>query len=413
VGGKKLAAGYFRPQFQQQNRIRSKDKGNQEFWVGPCLWVLPYAVRPLQEGKGRRIFLNTPQKQKLVNLILPGNDWNLKQRCHLWSCLVALVGLVRSVLIQFIRKSPTVNKKEFFPILWYKRILPNTYKLAKMNSCHPWDCCQLGDVPAEFFLNKDQHPDFEGRFSKWLTLHLTKRLACCKCNDWWFKVEEATSPAQQAMPITGGFFNMRANFQKMVWLEFHFGQWRPLGSGGEEYKNQKKACRNGMVEAIVILTRKLCFLIPPNNSVATLGLLNNKKSPRTVTLPEETRTISRKEGEVLIFGFGPPNLGDRFGKRNSHQFSTAIFRILAKHTTIWLKFDWRFWKRSWYLLFCYPQMKLKQRFLIMPINTLSFINRECEHQFWEKIESLQVEFLGLAKTRRKVQKWIYWMFLKS
>jgi len=282
------------------------------------------------------------------------------------------------------------NKKEVS--IYGQEYTATTYKLAKMNLAIRGIAANLGDVPADTF-NKDQHPDLKADFIMANPPFNQK--------DWRAAnelIDDSRWRGYEVPPTSnanyGWILNMASKLSENGVAGFILANGA-LSGGGEEYKIRRKLVENGMVEAIVILPRSMFYT---TDISVTLWILNNNKSARTVTLPEETRQYRERKGEVLFLDLR--QIGEPFEKKFT-QFSTDHIQNIAKTYHNWQKFDGDFENEAEYSYSAtLDEIKAKD-FSLVPSKYIEFINRDESINFEEKMESLQVEFSDLLKQEEK------------
>ncbi|MGZ9677516.1 N-6 DNA methylase [Flavobacterium sp. GNP001] len=174
-----------------------------------------------------------------------------------------------------------------------------------------------------------------------------------------------------------------------------------LSGGGDEYKIRRKLIENDMVEAIVILPRNMFYT---TDISVTLWILNKNKKARTVNLPDETRNYRDRQNEILFLDLR--ERGIPFEKKFTQFSEENILEITQAY-------------HSWQSLtptlsngegagivyknvpeFCYAasfdEVAAKD-FSLVPSKYISFVNRDENIDFDEKMTVLQTEFRELLQ----------------
>ncbi len=263
-----------------------------------------------------------------------------------------------------------------------------TYKLAKMNLAIRGIAANLGQVPADTFGN-DQHKDLKADFIMANPPFNQK--------DWRASDELVDDPRWQGYDVPpksnanyGWILNMVSKLSQNGIAGFILANGA-LSGNGDEYKIRKKMIENNLVEAIVILPRKMFYTVDIS---VTLWILNNNKTKQTVKLPDATRNYRIREEEILFMDLR--KIGEPFEKKFI-QFSPDHIKRIAKTYHDWQQEGTEYKDVPEY---CYSATKeevLKKDYSLVPSKYIEFVNRDENIDFDEKMKSLQLEMTGLLK----------------
>ena len=143
-----------------------------------------------------------------------------------------------------------------------------------------------------------------------------------------------------------------------------------LSGGGEEYKIRRKLIENNLVEAIVILPRKMFYT---TDISVTLWILNKNKRKHTRTIGGEERNYRDREEEVLFLNL--QQIGEPFEKKFI-QFNATHIQDIAK-----TYHDWQQTASDCKDVpeYCYSATKTeieKKDFSLVPSKYIAFVNRD-------------------------------------
>jgi type I restriction enzyme M protein len=266
-----------------------------------------------------------------------------------------------------------------------------TYKLAKMNLAIRGISANLGAVPANTFSN-DQHPDLKADFIMANPPFNQK--------DWRAANELTDDPrwAGYDVPPTsnanyGWILNMASKLSQNGVAGFLLANGA-LSGGGDEYKIRKKLLENDLVEAIIIMPRKLFYT---TDISVTLWILNKNKKEHTVTINNAVKKYRNREKEVLFMDLR--QVGIPFEKKFI-QFSEENIEDITTTYHSWQQVD----HGSIYNNtpeFCYSASLdevIKKDYSLVPSKYIEFKDRDENINFQEKMESLQSDFSELLKS---------------
>ena len=267
-----------------------------------------------------------------------------------------------------------------------------TYKLAKMNLAIRGINANLGDVPADTFA-KDQHPDLKADFIMANPPFNQK--------DWRADNELIDDPRWRGYDVPpksnanyGWILNMVSKLSDNGVAGFILANGA-LSGGGEEYKIRKKLVENGLVEAIVILPRNMFYT---TDISVTLWILNNNKTERTLELPDTTRNYRDRQKEILFMDLR--QIGEPFEKKYT-QFSEEQIKEITATYHNWQQKDSNYENIP---EFCYSatlEEIMKKDYSLVPSKYITFVNRDENIDFEDKMKALQNEFTDLLKTEEQ------------
>ena len=263
-----------------------------------------------------------------------------------------------------------------------------TYKLAKMNLAIRGINANLGDVPADTFA-KDQHPDLKADFIMANPPFNQK--------DWRADNELTDDPRWRGYDVPpksnanyGWILNMVSKLSDNGVAGFILANGA-LSGGGEEYKIRKKLVENGLVEAIVILPQNMFYT---TNISVTLWILNNNKTERTLKLPDTTRNYRDRQKEVLFMDLR--EIGEPFEKKYI-QFSPEHIQQIAQTYHNWQQKDSNYENIPEYCYAATLEEIEKKDYSLVPSKYITFVNRDENIDFEDKMKALQSEFTDLLK----------------
>jgi type I restriction enzyme M protein len=284
------------------------------------------------------------------------------------------------------------NKKEIS--IYGQEYTATTYKLAKMNLAIRGIAANLGDVPADTF-GKDQHPDLKADFIMANPPFNQK--------DWRASDELTDDPRWRGydVPPTSNanyawILNMVAKLSENGVAGFILANGA-LSGGGEEYKIRRKLIENDVVEAIVILPRNMFYT---TDISVTLWILNKNKKARTVELPDATRNYRDRQNEILFLDLREK--GIPFEKKYTQFSEDNILEI----TQAYHHWQTDLTKYQDIPEFCYAASIdeiVAKDYSLVPSKYITFVNRDENIDFEDKMKALQTEFAELlqAETQSK------------
>ena len=285
------------------------------------------------------------------------------------------------------------DKKEIS--IYGQEYTATTYKLAKMNLAIRGIAANLGAVPADTF-NKDQHKDLKADYI----------MANPPFNqsDWRADNELLDDPRWRGydVPQTGNanyawILNIVSKLSDNGVAGFILANGA-LSGGSEEYKIRKKLIDNGLVEAIVILPRKMFYT---TDISVTLWILNNNKKERAVKLNDVVKNYRNRQDEILFMDLR--QAGEPFEKKFI-QFSDTHLSEITNTYHNWQKTDSDYQDVPEY---CYSAKKdevIKKDYSLVPSKYIEFINRDENIDFGDKMTALQSEFSELLHSEEHSKK---------
>jgi type I restriction enzyme M protein len=174
-----------------------------------------------------------------------------------------------------------------------------------------------------------------------------------------------------------------------------------LSGGGTEYEIRKKLIENDLIEAIVILPRNMFYT---TDISVTLWILNKNKKEKTVQLPDEVRQYRNRENEILFLDLRQK--GIPFEKKYT-QFSEDEIQEIAGtyHTWQCLRLAQATSENKLKGYedipeFCYSATKEEVKakdYSLVPSKYITFVNRDENIDFEDKMKGLQTELSELLK----------------
>ena len=278
------------------------------------------------------------------------------------------------------------SKKEIS--IYGQEYTATTYKLAKMNLAIRGIAANLGDVPADTF-GKDQHPDLKADFIMANPPFNQK--------DWRASDELTDDPRWKGydVPPTSNanyawILNMVAKLSENGVAGFILANGA-LSGGGEEYKIRRKLIENDLVEAIVILPRNMFYT---TDISVTLWILNKNKKARMVQLPDATRNYRDRQYEILFLDLREK--GIPFEKKHTQFSDENIIEI----TEAYHNWQTDLTKYKDVPEFCYAASIdeiVAKDYSLVPSKFITFVNRDENIDFEDKMKGLQKEFSELLK----------------
>jgi type I restriction enzyme M protein len=246
----------------------------------------------------------------------------------------------------------------------------------------------LGDVAADTF-GRDQHPDLKADYIMANPPFNQK--------DWRGADELVDDPRWRGydVPPTSNanyawILNMVSKLSENGVAGFILANGA-LSGGGDEYKIRRKLIENDIVEAIVILPQNMFYT---TNISVTLWILNKNKKARTVQLPDENRNYRDRQNEILFMDLR--EVGIPFEKKFI-QFSEKNIKHVTQAYHNWQA------NLSQYKdvpEFCYSaslEEVASKDFSLVPSKYITFVNRDENIDFDDKMTTLQTEFSELLQ----------------
>ena len=278
------------------------------------------------------------------------------------------------------------NKKEIS--IYGQEYTATTYKLAKMNLAIRGISANLGDVPADTF-GRDQHPDLKADYIMANPPFNQK--------DWRASDELVDDPRWKGYDVPptsnanyGWLLNMVAKLSDNGVAGFILANGA-LSGGGEEYKIRRKLIENDIVEAIVILPQNMFYT---TGISVTLWILNKNKKARTVKLPDEVKNYRDRQNEILFMDLR--EIGIPFEKKYIQFSEENIYKITQAYHT---------WQTDLSVYenvpeFCHAatlEEVTAKDFSLVPSKYITFVNRDENIDFEDKMTALQSDFSELLK----------------
>lgn len=339
----------------------------------------------LAEGKGKGEFY-TPKS--IVNLI---SEMIEPYKGKIYDPACGSGGMfVQSV--KFI-ESHHGNKREVS--IYGQESINTTFKLCKMNLAIRGISGNLGEKAANTFSN-DQHKDLKADYIMANPPFNQK--------DWRAANELIDDPRWAGYDVPpksnanyGWILNIVSKLSNNGVAGFLLANGA-LSGGGDEYKIRKKLIKNDLVEAIVILPRKLFYT---TDISVTLWILNKNKKDRIVQLNDISKDYRNRKNEVLFMDLRQE--GIPFEKKFI-QFSDDNIEEITKTYHNWQQADTDYEDVP---EFCYSSKKeeiVKKDYSLVPSKYIEFVNRDENIDFDEKMKILQTEFSELLKEEEKSKK---------
>lgn len=272
--------------------------------------------------------------------------------------------------------------------IYGQELTSTTYKLAKMNLAIRGISANLGDVPEDTFA-KDQHPDLKADYIMANPPFNQK--------DWRAENELIDDPRWQGYDVPP---KSNANYAWILNIVSKLSQNGVAGfllangalsGGGEEYKIRRKLIENGLVEAVVILPRKMFYT---TDISVTLWILNNNKTQRSVEHPDGTKDYRDRKDEILFMDLR--QMGEPFEKKFI-QFSDEDITKIAKTYHDWQIENGDYKDTPEYSYNATKDEIIKKDFSLVPSKYIEFVNRDVNIDFDEKMTELSNEMGELLK----------------
>ena len=286
------------------------------------------------------------------------------------------------------------NKKEVS--IYGQEYTNTTYKLAKMNLAIRGISANLGDKAANTF-SDDRHKDLKADYIMANPPFNQK--------DWRADDELLDDPRWRGYDVPpksnanyGWILNMASKLSENGVAGFILANGALSGSG-EEYKIRRKLIENHLVEAILVLPQNMFYT---TNISVTLWILNRNKKERTVTVGDEERRYRNREGEILFMDLR--QMGEPFEKKFT-QFSSSDIQSVAS-----VYHDWQtstaadvsdvFNRPEFCYSASFDEIE-KKDFSLVPSKYITFVNRDENIDFDEKMRTLQAAFKDLLQAEEQ------------
>jgi type I restriction enzyme M protein len=285
------------------------------------------------------------------------------------------------------------NKKDIS--IYGQEYTSTTYKLAKMNLAIRGISANLGKVPADTFA-KDQHKDLKADFIMANPPFNQK--------DWRAENELIDDPRWQGYDVPpksnanyAWILNMVSKLSVNGVAGFLLANGALSGSG-DEYKIRKKLIKNGLVEAILVLPQNMFYT---TNISVTLWILNNNKKERFVEHPDENRNYRNRKDEILFMDLR--EIGSPFEKKFTHFTPGDISKIAGTYHS-WQQKDSDYQNTPEYCYSATIEEVAKKDYSLVPSKYITFVNRDENIDFDEKMKSFQTKFVSLLKEEEQSKK---------
>ncbi|MDC0239331.1 type I restriction-modification system subunit M [Candidatus Thioglobus sp.] len=291
------------------------------------------------------------------------------------------------------------NKKNIS--IYGQEYTATTYKLAKMNLAIRGINANLGAVPADTFGN-DQHKDLKADYIMANPPFNQK--------EWRADDELLDDPRWRGYDVPQSsnanyawILNMVSKLSNNGVAGFILANGS-LSGGSEEYKIRKKLIENRLVEAIVILPRKMFYT---TDISVTLWILNKNKSERTVKLNDQVKNYRNREDEILFMDLR--QIGSPFEKKFT-QFLPGDIERITKTYHDWQQVNNEYIDIAEYTYSASLDDIRKKDYSLVPSKYIEFVNRDENIDFEEKMRVLKSEFSELLNAEEQSKKDILKVF---
>ena len=341
----------------------------------------------LKEGKGKGEFY-TPKS--IVNLIAellePYKGIIYDPACGSGGMFVQSIKFI---------EAHNGNKKEVS--IYGQEYTNTTYKLAKMNLAIRGIAANLGEKAADTFAD-DQHKDLKADYIMANPPFNQKAWRADKelLDDprWRGYEVPSTSNANYAWIL-----NMVSKLSDNGVAGFILANGA-LSGGGTEYEIRKKLIENGLVEAILILPRRMFYT---TDISVSLWVLNKNKTERTVSRNDETIQFRERKNEVLFMDLR--QMGSPFEKKFTQLTKEDIENVANTfHTWQSTRFENDYENTPEYCYSTSFEELKKKDFTLVPSKYIEFVNRDENIDFDSKMKKLQTEFSDLLKAEEQSKK---------
>jgi len=272
-----------------------------------------------------------------------------------------------------------------------------TYKLAKMNLAIRGITGNLGEMAANTFAN-DQHKDLKADF---IMANPPFNQKQWRENDQL--VDDPRWEGYETPPISNANYawilNMASKLSQNGVAGFLLANGA-LSDAGEELKIRKKLIDNGLVEAIIIMPRKLFY---STDISVTLWILNRNKTKRTAEINGSTKNYRHRKDEVLFMDLR--QMGTPFEKKYVELALGERTKICEVYHNWQQENDEAAYQNI--PEFCYSASKgeIKDKgYTLVPSRYIEFINRDENIDFDTKMKTLQSEIKDLLVQEEQSKK---------
>ena len=282
------------------------------------------------------------------------------------------------------------NKKDIS--IYGQEYTNTTYKLAKMNLAIRGINANLGAVAADTF-GKDQHPDLKADYIMANPPFNQK--------DWRADTELLDDPRWKGyiVPPTSNanyawILNMASKLSANGVAGFLLANGA-LSGRGDEYKIRKKLIENDMIEAIIIMPRKMFYAVDIS---VTLWILNNNKEERSLELNDVKRNYRDRKDEILFMDLR--QIGIPFEKKFI-QFSEENTKQITATYHNWQQQDNDYKDIAEYCYVAKKEEVVKKDYSLVASKYIEFVNRDENINFDAKMKTLQSEFIELLQKEQQ------------
>jgi type I restriction enzyme M protein len=278
-----------------------------------------------------------------------------------------------------------------------------TLKLAKMNLAIRGISGNLG-VKADDTFAKDQHPDLKADFIMANPPFNQK--------DWRASDELTDDPrwAGYEVPPTSNanyawILQMVSKLSENGMAGFILANGA-LSDEGQEYQIRRALIEKDLVEAVILLPRKLFYT---TDISVTLWILNKNKRKRTLSLGHSIRKLRDRDGETLFIDMrrcGIP-FEKKYTKLTNDEVSVAIETF---HT--WREIDHvkRYSDVAEYCCSASLEDIRSQEYSLVPSRYIKFNHKDWKIDYGKRLEELQREIDTIIQIQKEGRKGLIFAF---
>lgn len=268
-----------------------------------------------------------------------------------------------------------------------------TLKLAKMNLAIRGISGNLG-VKADDTFAKDQHPDLKADFIMANPPFNQK--------DWRASDELTDDPRWRGYDVPptsnanyGWILHMAAKLSENGIAGFILANGA-LSDEGQEYRIRRKLIENDLVEALILLPRKLFYT---TDLSVTLWILNKNKSERTIGDGSHIRSLRDRSRQVLFIDLrrrGIPH------EKMFVQLTEDVISTTVKTFHDWQQIDWQTNYRD-IPEYCYSatfEELERNNFSLVPSKYIHFDHLDENINFEKQIEALQTRIVDIIRREK-------------
>ena len=272
-----------------------------------------------------------------------------------------------------------------------------TYRLAKMNLAIRGISADLGERPADTFL-EDQHKDLKADY---IMANPPFNL-----RDWRADNELQDDPRWRGYDIPpksnanyGWILNMVSKLSDNGVAGFILSNGA-LSESGEEYKIRKKLVENNLIEAIIIIPRDTFY----NTDISvTLWIINKNKNERSLKINEDLRKYRSRAYEILFMDLRL--WGSKTEKKYIELTKEDIEKICSNYQN---------WQQEQYEVtykdipeYC-KSVDIKEikrnDFSLIPSKYIEFVDKDTDIDFDTEMRRIQQNFTELIREEEDSQK---------